>query len=373
MFNILYSIGIFSVFHYLRGDINRVSMIRFDSDYIEGAHPAIIEALAKSNFEQHAGYGCDEYCARARDIIRSHCKDESLGVEFLVGGTQANVTVIDAFLRSYQGVISADSGHINVHETGAPEATGHKVIALPSSDGRLSLEQIAECYHNHWNDHSHEHTVQPGMVYLSCPAENGLIYSKAELTAISEFCQANGLYLFLDGARLGYGLMSEDCDFTLSDLARLCDVFYIGGTKVGALFGEAVVFKEKEMHRSFRYAIKQHGGMLAKGRLLGIQFEQLLTGGEDCLYFRLARHANLLANRIRTAFEKKGIPMWIPSRTNMQFPVLTKEQQEILMKKYVPEFWCKYDGERDVVRFCTSWATCEENVEQLCKDIEELL
>ena len=348
-------------------------MIRFDSDYIEGAHPSILEALAKSNFEQHIGYGCDEYCERARNTIREHCNDADLGVQFLVGGTQANVTVIDALLHSYQGVISADSGHINVHETGAPEATGHKVIALPSKDGRLSLEQIAECYHNHWNDHSHEHTVQPGMVYLSCPAENGLIYSKAELAAISEFCHSHGLYLFVDGARLGYGLMSEACDFTLADLARMCDVFYIGGTKVGALFGEAVVFKGEEMHRSFRYAIKQHGGMLAKGRLLGIQFQELLKGGDKCLYFELSRHANALAARISAAFVKKGIPMWIDSPTNMQFPILTKEQQEILMKKYVPEYWCKYDDTRNVVRFCTSWATKEEAVDELCKDIEELL
>lgn len=348
-------------------------MIRFDSDYIEGAHPSILEALLRSNYEQHAGYGCDSYCDRARDIIREHCKDFSLGVQFLVGGTQANVTVIDAFLRSYQGVISADSGHINVHETGAPEATGHKVIALPSKDGRLTVEQIAECYHSHWNDHSHEHTVQPGMVYLSCPAENGLIYTKAELAAISEFCNAHGLYLFVDGARLGYGLMSDECDFTLADLARLCDVFYIGGTKVGALFGEAVVFKDEEMHRSFRYAIKQHGGMLAKGRLLGIQFAELLQGGDECLYFELARHANEQAARIREAFEKKGIPMWIPSRTNMQFPILTKEQQKVLSLKYVPEFWGTYDECRDVVRFCTSWATKSENVDALCRDIEELL
>lgn len=348
-------------------------MIRFDSDYIEGAHPSILEALQRSNYEQHAGYGCDSYCDRARDIIREHCKDFSLGVQFLVGGTQANVTVIDAFLRSYQGVISADSGHINVHETGAPEATGHKVIALPSKDGRLTVEQIAECYHSHWNDHSHEHTVQPGMVYLSCPAENGLIYTKAELDAISEFCHAHGLYLFVDGARLGYGLMSDECDFTLADIARLCDVFYIGGTKVGALFGEAVVFKDEEMHRSFRYAIKQHGGMLAKGRLLGIQFVELLQGGDECLYFRLARHANEQAARIREAFEKKGIPMWIPSRTNMQFPILTKEQQKALSSKYVPEFWGTYDECRDVVRFCTSWATKSGNVDALCRDIEELL
>ena len=347
-------------------------MIRFDSDYIEGAHPLILEALAKSNFEQHVGYGCDDYCERARDIIRRHCKDESVGVQFLVGGTQANVTVIDALLRSYQGVISADSGHINVHETGAPEATGHKVIALPSKDGRLSLEQIAECYHNHWNDHSHEHTVQPGMVYLSCPAENGLIYSKEELTAISEFCHSHGLYLFVDGARLGYGLQADTCDFTIADLARLCDAFYIGGTKVGALFGEAVVFKGEEMHRSFRYAIKQHGGMLAKGRLLGIQFEELMKGGDECLYFKLARHANALAARIRAAFEKKGVEMWIPSQTNMQFPILTKEQQRVLMEKYVPEFWCRYDDGRDVVRFCTSWATKVEDAQELVKAIEKL-
>lgn len=348
-------------------------MIRFDSDYIEGAHPSILDALVMSNLEQHIGYGCDEYCERARNIIREHCKDVSLGVEFLVGGTQANVTVIDALLHCYQGVISAESGHINVHETGAPEATGHKVIALPSADGRLSLEQIKECYNNHWNDHSHEHTVQPGMVYLSCPAENGLIYSKSELTSISDFCHSHGMHLFVDGARLGYGLMSEGCDFTLADLASICDVFYIGGTKVGALFGEAVVFKGEELLRSFRYAIKQHGGMLAKGRLLGIQFEQLLKGGDDCLYFRLARQANSLAKKISAAFGRKGIPMWIQSQTNMQFPILTKEQQRILMEKYVPEFWCKYDEGRDVVRFCTSWATKEENVEQLCKDIEELL
>lgn len=347
--------------------------IRFDSDYIEGAHPLIIEALVRSNYEQHVGYGCDEYCEHARNIIREHCKDSSLGVQFLVGGTQANVTVIDALLHSYQGVISADSGHINVHETGAPEATGHKVIALPSEDGRLSLAQISECYHNHWNDHSHEHTVQPGMVYLSCPAENGLIYSKKELTEISEFCHAHGLYLFVDGARLGYGLMSEACDFDLADLARLCDVFYIGGTKVGALFGEAVVFKGEEMHRSFRYAIKQHGGMLAKGRLLGIQFGELLKGSDECLYFKLAAHANREAMRIREAFVAKGIPMWIDSRTNMQFPILTKEQQEIIGREFVPEFWGRYDGERDVVRFCTSWATKSDNVDALCRYINEML
>ena len=347
-------------------------MILFNSDYIEGAHPSIIEALVRTNFEQTPGYGEDKFCEEARDIIREHCNNSSLGVQFLVGGTQTNVTVIDALLRSYQGVISADCGHINVHETGAPEATGHKIIALPSADGRLTLQQIKDCYDGHWNDPVHEHTVQPGMVYLSCPAENGLIYTKKELTEISEFCHAHGLYLFLDGARLGYGLQAEGCDFTLADLARLCDVFYIGGTKVGALFGEAVVFSDSEMHRSFRYAIKQHGGMLAKGRLLGIQFAELLRGGDDCLYFKLARHADVLAMRIRRAFELRGVPMWIPSVTNMQFPALTKAEQRKLGEKYVFEVWGRYDDERDVVRFCTSWATREEAVDALCNDIMNL-
>ena len=344
-------------------------MLSFECDYIKGAHPKILENLIKTNMETMSGYGNDPYTASAKEKIRAACQNDEVDVRFLVGGTQTNKIVIDSMLAKYEGVIAATTGHINVHETGAPEATGHKVIALPTTDGRLSLEQIAECYHSHWNDHSHEHTVQPGMVYLSCPAENGLIYSKAELTAISEFCHAHGLYLFVDGARLGYGLMASDCDFTLADLARLCDVFYIGGTKVGALFGEAVVFKDEEMHRSFRYAIKQHGGMLAKGRLLGIQFEQLLKGGDDCLYFRLARHANEQANRIRKAFEAKGIPMWINSTTNMQFPILTKEQQAVLGEKFVPEFWGKYDAERDIVRFCTSWATLEEDVDALLEMI----
>ena len=347
-------------------------MILFNSDYIEGAHPAILDALTRTNFIQTPGYGEDKFCEEAREIIREHCGNSELGVQFLVGGTQTNVTVIDALLRSYQGVISADSGHINVHETGAPEATGHKILALPSPDGRLSLQQIKECYESHWNDPVHEHTVQPGMVYLSCPAENGLIYSKKELTEISQYCRSNGLYLFVDGARLGYGLQAECCDFTLADLAQLCDVFYIGGTKVGALFGEAVVFSDKEMHRSFRYAINQHGGMLAKGRLLGIQFAELLRGGNDCLYFKLAKHANNEAMRIRRTFEEKNIPMWIPSVTNMQFPALTKEQQEILAKKYLFEIWGRYDENRDIVRFCTSWATRTEAVDELCNDIRLL-
>ncbi len=347
-------------------------MILFNSDYIEGAHPSILEALTRTNFEQTVGYGEDQYCEEARHIIREHCGNKELGVQFLVGGTQANVTVIDALLRSYQGVISADCGHINVHETGAPEAAGHKIIALPSPDGRLSLQQIKDCHEAHWSDPAHEHTIQPGMVYLSCPAENGLIYSKKELTEISGYCRENRLYLFIDGARLGYGLQAECCDFTLADMSRLCDAFYIGGTKAGALFGEAVVFSDKEMQRSFRYAIKQHGGMLAKGRLLGIQFAELLRGGQDCLYFQLAKRANKQAARIRQAFEQRGVPMSNASQTNMQFPALTKAEQSKLAEKYLFEVWGKYDNERDTVRFCTSWATRDEAVDALCKDIETL-
>lgn len=368
-----------SIFHksdklnnFADNEIKTTIMIRFDSDYIEGAHPNILDALVHTNFDQTAGYGEDCFCSEARDIIRSHCKDNTLGVEFLVGGTQTNVTVIDTLLRCYQGVISADSGHINVHETGAPEATGHKIIALPSPDGRLNLEAIRQCYEQHWNDPAHEHTSQPGMVYLSFPAENGLIYTKRELTDISDYCHSHGLYLFVDGARMGYGLTAEGCDLTLADLARLCDAFYIGGTKVGALFGEAVVFSDEEMKRSFRYSIKQHGGMLAKGRLLGIQFAELLRDGSDCLYFEMGRHANIQAQRIKSSFRAKGIEMWNNSPTNMQFPILSKEQQRRLGEKFAFEQWGRYSDTQDIVRFCTSWATRDEAVTELCNEIEQL-
>ena len=348
-------------------------MIQFQCDYNEWAHPLILQRLAETNMEQTVGYGEDPYCEQARELIRKACQNDNIDVHFLVGGTQTNTTVIAHTLRPYQGVLCATSGHINVHETGAIEATGHKVLAMASADGKITSTQVEEAMMAHLSEDGPEHMVQPGMVYLSFPTEVGTIYTLSELEAISKVCRKYALPLFVDGARLGYGLCSPENDITLPQLARLTDVFYIGGTKVGALFGEAVVFKGEEMHRSFRYAIKQHGGMLAKGRLLGIQFEQLMKGGDECLYFQLARHANAMAAKIRAAFEKKGIPMWIDSPTNMQFPLLTKEQQALLGERYVPEFWCKYDDTRDVVRFCTSWATREENVDSLCKDIEELL
>lgn len=249
--------------------------ILFQCDYNEGAHPKVLERLVQTNMEQTPGYSEDKYCEEAREKIRKACGDDSLAVHFLVGGTQTNVTVINAALRKHQGVLCAVTGHINVHETGAVEACGHKVLGLESPDGKITAAQVAEAYEAHIHNDSFEHMVQPKMVYISNPTEVGTIYSKAELTALSETCHKYGLYLFLDGARLGYGLAAPDNDLTLPEIAALCDVFYIGGTKVGALFGEAVVIKNPELAQDFRYLIKQNGGMLAKGRLLGLQFDAL--------------------------------------------------------------------------------------------------
>ena len=345
-------------------------MIRFECDYTEGAHPRIIEALARTNMEQTKGYGEDEHCAHARELIRQKCECPNADVHFLVGGTQANMTVIAAVLRPHQGVISAESGHINVHETGAVESTGHKVLALPSEDGKITAQQIADMCEEHLHDDSFEHVVQPGMVYISNPTENGTLYNKKELCAISEVCKKYGLPLFLDGARLGYGLMAEGNDITMQDLAKLCDIFYIGGTKVGALFGEAVVITNESLKKDFRYFIKQKGGMLAKGRLLGIQFEELFR---DDLYMEVSAHADRLAMKIRRAFEEKNIPFAYESVTNQQFPILTYDMAIALAKKYsfsMNEAELKKGPAK--VRFCTSWATKEENVNELIADIQKL-
>ncbi|MDR2145951.1 MAG: low specificity L-threonine aldolase [Tannerella sp.] len=345
-------------------------MIRFECDYAEGAHPAILESLINSNFEQTKGYGEDEHCANARRLIRQICEDETVDVHFLVGGTQANMTIIASALRPHQGVIAVDSGHINVHETGAIEATGHKIIALKGVDGKLSASQIEETVSAHWSDENHEHIVQPGMVYISNPTEKGTIYSRRELQEISLVCHECGLTLFMDGARLGYGLAAEDNDLDLPEITRLCDVFYIGGTKVGAFFGEAVVITADALKKDFRYMIKQRGGMLAKGRLLGIQFETLFTNG---LYFDISRHAVRLAMKIRDAFRAKNISFYAESPTNQQFPILTKSQKDALSSKYAFELWTKIDANRSAVRFSTSWATREEDVETLIRDIEGLV
>lgn len=337
-------------------------MIYFNCDYTEGAHPEIMRRLLETNLVQTVGYGEDEYCESARRRILALCQNENAQVHFLVGGTQANFTVISAALRAHQAVVAAVSGHIAVHETGAVEATGHKVITLPSDDGKITAEQVRACYDAHWNDSTHEHMAQPAMVYLSNPTENGTLYSKAELTAISDVCRACGLTLFVDGARMGYGLASPKNDLTLADYAALCDVFYIGGTKVGALFGEAVVICKPELQRDFRYHIKQRGGMLAKGRLLGVQFDTLFT---DELYFEISKHAVDLALELRAAFEKKGWPLLYDSWTNQQFPVLPDEVYERLKEKFVLSFWEKTDAHHTAVRVCTSWATTRESVQAL--------
>lgn len=344
-------------------------MIRFECDYAEGAHPKVLELLNKSNFEQTPGYGEDIYCEKARTIIKKLCQSENAEVHFLVGGTQANATVIASILRPHQGVVCAETGHINVHETGAIEATGHKVLPLPSKDGKITASQVQEVYESHWNDATHEHIVQPGMVYISNPTENGTLYSKEELTELNQVCRNFDLPLYLDGARLGYGLAAEGNDLTLSDIAKLCDVFYIGGTKVGALFGEAVVIIKESIRKDFRYLIKQHGGMLAKGRLLGIQFEALL---ENDLYFEISSHADKLAYKIKDAFTKKGYSFLYDSITNQQFPIIPNAQLEILKKKYAFSLWKHIDDGNSAVRFCTSWATKDEDVELLVEDILSL-
>lgn len=344
-------------------------MILFQCDYNEGAHPKIMERLMATNMEQTVGYSEDEYCKEAAAKIKKACGDERLAVHFLVGGTQTNMTVIDAVLRSHQGVLCASTGHINVHETGAVESCGHKVLALPSSDGKITAEQIETAYTEHVNNVSFEHMVQPKMVYISNPTELGTIYSKAELEAISEVCRRCGLYLFLDGARLGYGLAAPDNDLTLADLAKLCDVFYIGGTKVGALLGEAVVISHDALKEDFRYFIKQKGGMLAKGRLLGVQFDTLFT---DNLYMDISAHAIALAEKIRAAIDEKGYPYLAPNRTNQIFPILPDSAIAKLDGKFGYSYERRVDESHSAIRFCTSWATKEENVDALIQTIKAL-
>lgn len=344
-------------------------MIYFNNDYSEGCHPKLLQRLTETNMEQAFGYGMDSYCASAADKIRVLCANDSLSVHFLVGGTQANLTVIDAALRPYQAVLGAVSAHINVHETGAVEATGHKVLSVPSEDGKLTAAQVEAVAARHWNDGDREHTVQPKMVYISNPTELGTIYSLEELEAISASCRKYGMFLFLDGARLGYGLTARGNNVTMADLARLCDVFYIGGTKVGALFGEAVVIANPALAEDFRYAIKQHGGMLAKGRLLGVQFDTLFT---DDLYFNIAAHANQLADQIRDTLTQLGYGQLVRGVTNQIFPILPDRLLAELSQNFVFTEQERVDKEHRAVRICTSWATPQENVDALCKELMRL-
>ncbi|MDQ0496610.1 threonine aldolase family protein [Paenibacillus brasilensis] len=344
-------------------------MIRFECDYTEGAHERILQRLLETNDEQTGGYGVDKHCEKARAYIKTACDSENADVHFLVGGTQTNTTVISSILRPHQGAIAAISGHIAVHETGAIEATGHKVLTLPSDDGKIRAEQVKKLYDAHRNDATFEHMVQPGMVYISQPTENGTIYTKSELKALSQVCRECDLPLFIDGARLGYGLVAMDNDASLADIAKLCDVFYIGGTKIGALMGEAVVIINDALKKDFRYMIKQKGGLLAKGRMLGIQFETLF---EDGLYYEISKHAIDMAMLLQTALTKQGIQFLYHSTTNQQFPILPDRTLKALSEKYTFSFWEKVDATHSAVRFCTSWATNKENVEMLIQDIQAL-
>lgn len=344
-------------------------MIYFNNDYSEGCCQPVLDKLVSTNMTQTGGYGIDPFCEEAAAKIKSLCKNDKLSVHFMVGGTQTNMTVINAILRPYQGVLSALSGHINVHETGAVEATGHKVLALASDDGKIRAAQITDAIQQHRCSADAEHTVQPKMVYISNPTELGTIYSLSELEAISKACHDNGLYLFLDGARLGYGLTAKGNDVTLADLARLCDVFYIGGTKVGALFGEAIVFSDLTIAEDFRYMIKQHGAMLAKGRLLGIQFSALM---ENDNYFTISKHANALADRIRDTIDSLGYSYLVPGVTNQIFPILPDKLLDVLSKTFSFNDQERVDETHRAVRFCTSWATTEENVNALCDALKKL-
>ena len=342
-------------------------MIYFNCDYTEGAHPSILEKLANTNMEQTIGYGMDEHCKHAAELIKSTCKAADADVHFLVGGTQTNVTVIDAALKPYQGVICASSGHINVHETGAVEACGHKCITIPSEDGKIYEPQVRKLLEEHYANGGDVHMAQPKMVYISNPTEWGTIYKREELINLYNLCKEYGVYLFMDGARLGYGLMCKENDLSMEDIAAYTDAFYIGGTKVGALFGEAVVITNPELKPDFRYNIKQHGGMLAKGRLLGIQFEAFFENG---LYFEIAQHAMDMAEKIQAKLCELGAQFTVESPTNQLFVALPAQIVERLSEKYVFEPMGKIDENLSIIRICTSWATKEENVDMLLADLE---
>lgn len=337
-------------------------MIYFDSDYMEGAHPEVMHRLMKTNLEHTVGYGEDPYSAHARQLIREACQAPEALVQFLIGGTQTNATVIDALLLRHQGVLAAETAHINVHESGAVEHSGHKVLTLPSHGGKVAPDEVELYITTFYSDDTYPHMVAPGMLYITQPTELGSIYSLAELESLSEICHRHHIPLYLDGARLGYGLMADGADFTLADIARLCDVFYIGGTKVGALFGEAVVAPHPERLPYFFELVKQHGALLAKGRLQGIQFEALFTDG---LYQRIARHAVEQALRIRDAFVARGIRVAFPSPTNQQFFVLPNTLMDRLRQEVSFENWGPRGADETTVRFVTSWATTPEDVDHL--------
>ena len=343
-------------------------MIRFNNDYNRGALESILDGLTETNAASYAGYGEDQWCGRAEAVIKKLIAREDAMIKFVPGATQANIVAIAAALSPVQSVIAADTGHINCHEAASIESTGHKILGLPNTDGKLTSRQIAACAAEYYEGGAPEYLTEPKLVYISFPTEQGTLYSKGELRAISEVCKKYGMYLFVDGARMGYGLGAEDNDLTLKDFAELTDVFYIGGTKCGALFGEALIITEPRLQYRFKAYMKQHGAVLAKGWLMGLQFALMLESGE---YFERTRRADELAMQIKLAFAAKGIPFWVDSPTNQQFVILTPQQRETLARGYYFEEGAA-TPRGTVARFCTSWATTQAEVDALLDDIAGL-
>ena len=350
-------------------------MLNFLNDYSEGCFPEILEKLKETNLEKTVGYGDDEYCKEAAERIKILCRCPDAQVYFLSGGTQTNQIVIDSLLDSFDGVVSAETGHVNVHEAGAIEYTGHKVMVLPHHDGRILASDLKQYLEDYYADSNHEHMVRPGMVYISHPTELGTIYSLKELEEISGICREYGIPLFLDGARLACALSAVNNDVSVEDIARLTDVFYIGGTKCGALYGEALVWTKHNMPFRFNTRVKQHGAMLAKGRIPGLQFAVMLKSTEesddikDTLYYKGGLHAVTLADKIKAALKAKGYKLYVDSPTNQIFIIIENEKMKGLSEKAVYSFFEKYDNDHTVIRFVTSWATKEEDVEELIRNI----
>jgi len=337
-------------------------MITFDNDYSNGAHPRVLDNLVKHNNATPTAYGFDEFSERAKQRIREACGMPDAQIFFLTGGTQTNATTIDSMLYQYEGVICVETGHINVHEAGAVEFTEHKIITLPSHQGKMDAKVLDKYLDDFMNDGNNAHAVYPGLVYITFPTELGTLYSAQELNAIYQVCQQYDIPLYVDGARLGYGLMADGCDITLPYLARHCDVFYIGGTKIGALCGEAVVFTNREAHKHFFSIQKQHGAVIAKGALIGLQFDALFT---DNLYFNIARHAIEMAMQMKQIFQEKGYEFYLDSPTNQQFVILPNETVERLSHDIAFTHWGKADIHHTVCRFVTSWATTADDINEL--------
>ena len=337
-------------------------MLHFENDYNEGAHPQLLEALVQTNTENLPGYGMDSYCQQAAEKIKNVCACPQGDVHFLTGGTQTNQVIIDSMLASYEGVIAADTGHISVHEAGAIEFSGHKVLTVPAHAGKVDVQEVADYIDDFYADGNYEHMVFPGMVYISHPTEYGTLYSKTELIALSQLCHEHNIPLFIDGARLGYGLASKETDVDLAVIAELSDVFYIGGTKMGALAGEAVVFTKNNTPKHFTTVVKQHGALLAKGRLYGVQFDQFFTNN---LYFEIGRQAVDLAEQLREILHEKAYRFYLESPTNQQFIIIENEKLVELGKKVCYGFWEKYDDNHTIIRLATSWSSTQEDIDQL--------